>query len=236
MYRSRLNKTLEKETRRNFFLVTFGLILIFILFIFFGTRLLVQFSLLVEKKGDATSAVDQNAVFVPPPQLDYLPDATNSPEITVKGSAVNGEKVQLFVNGKKFKETDITANNSFTFTNIRLEKGVNTIKARTVSKDGKLSKYSDSINIHYLSDPPELSIYFPSDGQSFTKENNPIRVSGKTSQGAKVTVNDFWAIVDDDGNYYYTLLLRGGENFIKVKAVDKAGNTTEREIKVTYSE
>ncbi|GIW61828.1 MAG: hypothetical protein KatS3mg089_0680 [Patescibacteria group bacterium] len=236
MYRSRLNKTLEKETRRNFFLVTFGLILIFILFTFFGTRLLVQFSLLVEKKGETTSADDQNAVFVPPPQLDSLPDATNSAEITVKGSAVNGDKVQLFVNGKKFKETDITANNSFTFTNVRLEKGANTIKARTVLQDGKLSRYSDSISIHYLSDPPELSIYFPSDGQSFTKENNPIRVSGKTSQSAKVTVNDFWAIVDDDGNYHYTLLLKGGENYIKVKAVDKAGNTTEKEIKVTYSE
>lgn len=236
MYRSRLNKTLEKETRRNFFLVTFGLILIFILFTFFGTRLLVQFSLLVEKKGETTSADDQNTVFVSPPQLDSLPDATNSAEITVKGSAVNGDKVQLFVNGKKFKETDITANNSFTFTNVRLEKGANTIKARTVLQDGKLSRYSDSISIHYLSDPPELSIYFPSDGQSFTKENNPIRVSGKTSQSVKVTVNDFWAIVDDDGNYHYTLLLKGGENYIKVKAVDKAGNTTEKEIKVTYSE
>ncbi len=236
MYRSRLNKTLEKETRRNFFLVTFGLILVFILFIFFGTRLLVQFSLLVEKKGETTSADDQNAVFIPPPQLDSLPDATNSAEITIKGSAVNGDKVQLFLNGKKFKETDITANNSFTFTNVRLEKGANTIKARTVLEDGKLSRYSDSISIYYLSDPPELSIYFPSDGQSFTKENNPIRISGKTSQSAKVTVNDFWAIVDDEGNYHYTLLLKGGENYIKVKAVDKAGNTTEKEIKVTYSE
>lgn len=236
MYRSRLNKTLEKETRRNFLLVTFGLILTFIFFIFFGTRLLVQFSLLVEKKGDITSVDDQTAVFIPPPQIDSLPDATNSAEILIKGSAVNGKKVQLFLNGKKFKETNITADNSFTFTNVRLEEGANTIKARTVLKDGKLSKYSDSITIHYLSDPPELSIDFPSDGQSFTKENNPIRVSGRTSQSAKVTVNDFWAIVDDDGNYHYSLLLKGGENYIKIRAVDKAGNTTEKEIKVTYSE
>ncbi len=236
MASSRLNKTLEKETRRNFLLVILGVILIFILFIFFSTKILVFFSTLVEKRSENVSAKNLDTVFIPPPQVDPLPDATNSAEIEIKGIAVSGEKVQLFLNGRKIKETTLTSDNSFTFTNVKLEKGENTIKARTVLKDGKVSKYSDSITIHYLSDPPELSIYFPSDDQSFTKENNPIRVSGKTSQNAKVTVNDFWAIVDEDGNYYYNLPLKGGENFIKIKAVDKAGNTAEKEIKVTYSE
>ena len=49
-------------------------------------------------------------------------------------------------------------------------------------------------------------------------------------------MNEFWAIVDAGGNFSYTLPLQNGENTIKVVATDEAGNKTEYEVKVTYSE
>jgi bacillopeptidase F len=75
----------------------------------------------------------------------------------------------------------------------------------------------------------------PTDGQTFAKDQGSVQVSGKTDNNVKITVNGFWAIVDDSNNFSYALPLQGGENQIKVVAEDKAGNTTQKDIKVTYN-
>ena len=87
---------------------------------------------------------------------------------------------------------------------------------------------------------PTLDISTPSDGQRFDKNSigsgNSISVSGKTDQGVSVTVNGFWAVVDDSNNFSYTLPLQNGDNQIKIIAIDQAGNKTEKDIKVNYSQ
>jgi len=63
-----------------------------------------------------------------------------------------------------------------------------------------------------------------------------LHVHGKTDPNVKVTINDFWAIVDDSGNYSYNLSLKSGDNPIKIVATDDAGNNTEKDLKISYSE
>ncbi len=82
---------------------------------------------------------------------------------------------------------------------------------------------------------PTLSIDSPADNQIITGDNNKVTVSGKTDPGVQVTVNTFWAIVDENGGYQYNLTLQNGDNNFAVVATDKAGNKTEQTRKVIYN-
>ena len=75
----------------------------------------------------------------------------------------------------------------------------------------------------------------PDNDQKFEGTDTPIRISGKTDEKAKITVNGFWAIVDSNGNFTYTMQLQAGDNQIIVVSSDIAGNKTEKDLKVSYS-
>ena len=80
---------------------------------------------------------------------------------------------------------------------------------------------------------PGLSIDQPQDGQTVSKSSSPtLGIQGKTDIGNNVTVNGFWAIVDDQGNYNYLYTLQNGDNDIKVIATDPEGNQTTKEIHI----
>lgn len=237
MARSRLNKTLLKQTERNvFFLIAGGIVVLVILFAF-GIKLLTNLSMFVEKKSDtgATNS-SQTTEYISTPTLDPLPDATNSATLNVSGVAEGSTKASLYLNGVKANDADVKDDGTFLFRNVTLESGDNTIKVQTQDSSGKQSKFSDTATVTYSNKAPDLTVDFPSDGQTYHKDDNPLKVRGKTSPNTKVTVNDFWAIVDDQGNYSYSLPLQNGDNQIKVVAVDDAGNKTEKDLKVSYSE
>ncbi len=162
--------------------------------------------------------------------------ATNSAQIKVSGSAPKDTTVMLYVNDIKEEEIPVDEDNNFTFDEVKIDEGENTIKTKAKDDNKNVSVYSPVIKITYLNKPPSLEINEPTDGKSFEKDDSPIQVKGKTDPKVKVTVNDFWAIVDGAGNFSYTLPLQGGENRIKVVATDEAGNKTEKEIKVSYSQ
>jgi hypothetical protein len=115
-----------------------------------------------------------------------------------------------------------------------LNQGGNTIKVKA-TENNKDSDFSQVSSVTFGNTPPNLKVDAPSDGQSFSKDQNKIEVKGSTDPQVKITVNDFWAIIDENNNFSYTLPLQNGDNLIKVKATDQAGNTTEKDIKVTYS-
>lgn len=143
--------------------------------------------------------------------------------------------IELFVNGDQFDSQKVDKKGTFHFEDVKLTSGNNTIKARAIDNN-KNGPFSDEVTIRYINKQPSLTIEAPSDGQSFGKDSSPIQVHGKTDPGNKVTVNDFWAIVDDSGNYTYMLTIKGGDNDILVTATDPAGNTTQKKIKVTYNQ
>jgi bacillopeptidase F len=225
-----------KQTERNLLLVIVGVATLLVLFVFFGVKLLVNFSLFVEKKTDSSDKEPTKNVVMVSPILDPITSATNSASIDITGIAGSGEYVTLYINGKQLKKADVKEDNTFIFRDVELDSGDNTIKAKAFTKDNKESKFSDTESITFSNKAPSLSVDFPTDGETYHKDNNPLRVRGKTDKNIRVTINDFWAMVDDSGNYYYNLPLQNGDNQITVVATDEAGNKSTKSLKVSYSE
>lgn len=235
MNRSRLSRRIEKQSQKTFLLSILGIALIVFALIKFGMPLLINFSLLLAGK-DTTDFKSQNsASFVPPPVLDPLFDATNSAEISISGKANKDETVKLYVNGELADNVKVKDDNGFEFKNVVLKDGENSIRTKAQKDNKEESDFSKETIVIYKKEPPILSVDSPTDRQSFSKDENLIIVSGKTDAGTKVTINDFWAIADDTGNFSYHLSLKEGENQIKIVATDIAGNKTQKEIKVNYS-
>lgn len=234
MRRSRLSERIEDQTRRNVILSIIGIVLILGILWKFGLPFLATASFMLAGGHQQTTEKEKPA-YVSPPTLHDTFSATNSAKISISGSTVKDATVSLFVNNAKIDSIQVKDKNTFSFDNVSLIHGENTLKTQA-DIQGVKSDFSNIVTITYLNKAPELSIESPSDGAEFHKENKVIDITGKTDPGVKVTVNDFWAIVDTDGNYSYSLSLHDGDNEVKVVASDDAGNKTDKQIKVKYSE
>lgn len=236
MQRSRLSRKLEKQSKNNLIFSILGILIVFLILFKFGVPFLINFSLLVSgTKNSSETVKNDTSAFISAPVLNPLPTATNSAKTTISGIASSDQTISLYLNDEVIDKMKTEKDGSFSFKEIILDKGENTIKTKAVTKDNKLSDFSETVIINYKSDPTTLSIDNPSDGQSFSKDESPINIVGKTDPGVKVTINDLWAIVNSNGNFSYKLPLQNGENTIKIVATDEAGNKTELERKVNYS-
>ncbi len=232
--KSRLSRRLESQSRKNLFLSILGIIIVLALLLKFGIPLLVNFSLFLSgsKKPDESSK-SASSIYLSPPVLDQTTNATNSAEFIITGTAVKNEEIDLYVNDSLSDRKETENNGNFSF-KVTLQTGANKIKAK-VTKDNKESDFSNELDVSYKNVPPSLSLDSPTDGQKFEKDQNTAKVLGKTDSGVRITVNGFWAVIDENNSFSYNLPLQNGDNTIKIVAQDQAGNKTEKEIKVTYS-
>jgi bacillopeptidase F len=201
----------------------------------FGMQFVTNYSLNLNKNASVNTTQSDNPTFVAPPVLNPIPDATNSAEIKVSGYALANEQIALYVNDNKVDEQPVKDDKTFSFSHVTLKTGQNSIKAKAVVDDQHESNYTDTQTVTFNNKAPSLSIDSPSDGQTI-KGDSHVTVSGKTDPGRQVTINDFWAIVDDQGKFSYNASIQKGDNTIKVVAKDDAGNTTSKEIKVHMDE
>ena len=235
--RSRLTKKSEKKSTQTLILSVLGITAVLFLLFRYGIPLISDASFLF---GRVTSSPkndqkqnDKQDNYVPSPELDPLPKAIKEQNVKVTGASLSGLKVSIYLNGSKDNETEVSEDGSFEF-NISLSEGDNIIKAKAFNDKGE-SDFSDSVNINYKKSGPELSIDSPPDNADL-KGQNPIEVKGKSDQDVIITVNDFQAITNSDGSWYYNLTLKSGENEIKIVSTDLAGNKTEKTIRVNYSQ
>ena len=234
MRRSRLSERIEDQTRRNVLLSIIGIVVTLGILWKFGLPFLATASFMLAG-GHQQATEKEKPTYVAPPTLHDTFSATNSAKISISGSTIKDATITLFVNNAKVDSVQLKDKNTFSFDEVPLIHGENTLKTQAEIQ-GVKSDFSNIVTITYLSKAPELSIESPSDGAEFHKESKTADIKGKTDPGVKVTVNDFWAIVDTDGNYSYSLPLHDGDNDVKVVASDDAGNKTEKQIKVKYSE
>lgn len=239
MVKSRLNRTLEKKTKKNLYLSLIGIVVVLFLLVKFGLPALINFSLFLAQGKDqqlANTAAKNQKILLPPALVQNF-TATNSATITVSGSAQAKEKVELFVNNSLVDIMDTKDDGTFLFDNVSLNSGNNTIIAKA-KVDNKESSPSNALSISFANKAPSLTVDNPSDGQTFSGgDQQNLTVKGKTdSSDIKVTVNGFWAIIGANGNYSYTLHLQGGDNQIKVIAQDQAGNQTEKDLTVHFNQ
>ncbi|MCL4353579.1 hypothetical protein M1615_03905 [Patescibacteria group bacterium] len=236
MIRSRIRRRIDKESRITLVLSLFGVLLILIFGLKFGIPLLVNLSLFLEenKSQQETKTSTKQTEFLSPPILDPILYATNSAKISISGLASPQNNIKLYINDELIGETMSQKNGKFIFKNITLNQGQNSIKTRA-QKNNSQSDFSQTQIITFTNKDPSLSIEAPTDGQSFSKGDSPILIKGKTDPGIRITINGFWAIVSDSGDFSYQLPLTNGDNQIKIKATDGAGNTTEKDLTVKYS-
>jgi bacillopeptidase F len=212
-------------------------VILFILFRF-GIDFLVNFSLFISGNKNQTITQTNQINYVAAPILNPLPQATNSAHIVISGKSAKDYQVLLYLNNSNVDQTNADKNGIFVFSE-DLTNGNNQIKVKA-EYNNKQSNFSDTIDVVYKNSPPTLDVSSPSDGQKFDKNSigsgSSINVVGKTDAGVSVTVNGFWAVVDDNNNFSYTLPLQNGDNQIKIVAVDQAGNKTEKDLKVNYSQ
>jgi hypothetical protein len=235
MRRSRLTKNVEKRTRKNILLSIVGILIILFLLMKFGVGILVNFSLFLAGSKDNQSQQSTNKIdFLAPPTLNPISSATNSAKIIISGKYTKDTTIELFVNDDLEDETKTDKDGNFAFTP-SLKQGSNQIKARA-KVDDKKSDFSVTFTVNYSNSAPKLEVTSPSDGQTFKKDQNTASIQGSTDQGVTVTVNGFWAVIDETNNFSYTLPLQNGDNEIKIVAVDQAGNKSEKTLKVNYSQ
>ena len=233
MKRSRLSRRLERKTQKNLILNLLGIVVVLFILFKFGIPFLINVTLFISGGKSTQSTKQDQTVFVAPPVLNPIPSATNSAQIVISGIASSKQSIELYVNGDLTNKEKTKDDGTFSFEET-LKPGVNTIKTKATI-DSTSSEFSQDIIVLFKNDSPMLSINSPTDGQSFSKDQNTVTVSGSTDPDVKVTVNDFWAIADENNNFSYTFLLHDGNNQIKVLAVDLAGNITEKDLKVIYT-
>lgn len=234
MVRSRLSRRFEQKTKKNLILSVLGIIIVILLAFKLGVPFLVNLSLFLSgSKNNQEQSKIQAPTFIAPPILNLLPQATSSANIIITGMGSKNQTIKLYINGNLIDSIATKDDGSFLFKET-ITPGDNVIKAKTIMQ-GKESDFSDPITTILKSAPPALNVNSPSDGQSFSKDQNMANVKGTTDADVKVTVNGFWAITDSNGNFSYNLPLQNGDNVIKIAAVDMAGNKTEKEIKISYS-
>lgn len=238
-YRKRKTRLTRLEEKRNikqafvFILLTISLIFAGLVFGFpMFLRVIVWFSDL-RKKPPASE--NTSMITLAPPNLDTLSEATNSSKFTVRGFAQEDTKIKIYINGEAQKEISPTPNGEFIYTLTNLKKGDNTIKAQAIDSKGNSSDYSSEYTVIYDDEKPKLEINSPKDGDKFYGKDREIKITGTTESSVTLTINDRVSVVDSQGNFSTSFELRDGDNELKLKAKDLAGNETIVEIKVNYS-
>ncbi|SES94990.1 hypothetical protein [Anaerobranca gottschalkii] len=148
---------------------------------------------------------------------------TNKKQISVKGQT-NGDRV--YVNDSL---VEIGENGRFIFHLTLKEEGEHQVIIKAVRGVEELT-VTRKIFADFT--PPLLEVTTPTkdmevDSQDFT-------VKGKVEIGAILYVNGEETEYDSDGNFEKTIRLISGVNQVIIRAVDKAGNITEKTFKITF--
>ena len=171
-----------------------------------------------------------------PPNFNAYPSFTNQQTVSLTGTAAPAVTIKLNFNGSI--QTTLTDNSgNFTFSNLNLQTGNNTFSAAALDSSGNISRQTPDNTIVYDTKPPSLNINSPSDGSSFFGSTQAqVAIQGTTDSGTGVTINDRIVSVADNGNFSYTTTLNSGSNQFKIIATDQAGNTTEKDISLNFSQ
>jgi len=217
---------------RRFILLVTAIVILLVGTYFVGLTLL-------SRLGNRDETFTQrDRVAPPPPTLTNIPQATNSAILKVAGFAEAGSTVKLFLNGNENESQLVGAEEQFVFEKVNLESGENEIYATARDTAGNESPPSTSFRVTIDQKPPQLEVSEPENGAVIKEEKDKqtfVLVKGKVEEKATVTVNDYQAIVREEGNFEYRFLLTAeGENKLKIVARDAAGNKTTIEKTVIY--
>ena len=232
---SRLASVEEKRNMRRAFIFTILTILAILGVLFYGLPSVARFAAFLSDLRKSSLPVDRNDTTPPaPPRLDRLPEATKEPEIEISGVTEEGATVILTLNGKD-EEVVADADGKFRFS-YSLRKGENQILAKAKDRTGNESQPTAGITVLFDNEAPKLDISAPADGSQFYGDGQrQLAIKGTTEVGITLTINDRIVKVEEDGTFTFATTLADGENSFNLKSADKAGNQTEKTLKVNFS-
>ena len=234
-YYSYKNKTEERKiAKRTFFYIFLTLASILVIF-FFGIPVLIKFaSFLTDINKSGKSVEISDTIPPPPPRIINLPEATNSKSLEIKGTSEPGATVTFNVDSE---EKEIVVGNEGEFMiSIQLKDGENPIYAYTTDQSGNESQKTETYVIIFDKQNPEINVNKPQDGEIFSgSKQRQITIEGTTEIQSSLKINDRFVLVEDDGSFTFLTTLISGENNFNFKAEDKAGNSSEKSLKVTYN-
>jgi hypothetical protein len=172
-----------------------------------------------------------------PPTLIGAPTSTNKERVTLEGVTEPGMAVKLFLNGPESQNTLADSEGNFMFTDVPLIKGKNIIFVKAVDSQNRESDKSETKEISFDSEKPEIKLETPKDGDTVRNLDKRITVKGSVNEKATVKVNGSLAVLRPDLSFEITIGVDDeGEFEIKVEAKDEAGNEAEETIEITYDQ
>ena len=232
---SRKAKTEEKKNLRR--AVIFGILTLALLavFFFYGLPAIIKFAaFLTDLKKSSTPSEISDSTPPPPPRFEPFPSHTNDLEIELKGSTEPGVTVILFLNNKN-EEVLVNSEGDFNY-DFELNDGKNTISAKAIDQAGNESQKTDTQTVTYDNDSPEINITKPqNNSEFFGSKERQIVIEGVTEEDASVSINGRKVVVESDGTFAFAITLSEGENQFTIKAEDRAGNSDEQSLLVTYT-
>jgi len=154
---------------------------------------------------------------------------TNVETVNVKGEAAPKTKVHIFNKGEEVVTVDTKDDGTYAV-DVKLKKGENQLTAKASTPQG-MTDASVPVKITFDAQAPELTIGSPTDGSKLNKET--VTVSGTVADDyLNFVIVDGTTAKVENGKYSARIMLDEGKNDIKVVAKDKAGNTTEKSVKV----
>jgi len=229
----RLERVQERKLRNKIFLYVIVLFVVLYFIFTTGFKILLNTSSFISGLFPQPSTNPMNKIEDSFSSVDIysIPQATNSARIIITGSTLNFDILSFYLNTKKIKEIETTAD-TFNEEIGDLEKGDNNIYIVAKSKDSKTEKNTITYKVFYKSEKPILEISEPSD--SSTTSNQEIKIKGKTDKETYIHINDLPVVVDANGAFETSVRLKDGDNQITIVAQDIAGNTETKSLKVTY--
>lgn len=153
-------------------------------------------------------------------QLTNLNDVTRvaSPGITLEGITEPGATVYQAGNA----ETIAVDAQGYFKLDRQLTEGSNILDIFASDTAGNTTHLSH--NVMLLTRPPDLTVASPTNDQWLNEK--VLDVTGAAPNAAKVLVNDQPATVQEDGTFSREIILREGENSVRVEVTDDVGNAT----------
>lgn len=234
MVTSRLRRIEEKAATRRIALAIVGSIGILVFLVLFGLRILVGFSLFVDRIRGNSPQPQQQASLILPPLLDPLPEATNSSTLTVHGKGNPKMQLILYVNDQEYKKLTIADDGTFEVSGVPVEEGTVMISSKQTDDKNNVSDLSNVISTSIDRTAPKLTIDTPQDGTTINDGTHKVAVAGITDEDLKVTINGRIVVLKSDGSFTYSMPLNDGENKLEIISRDPAGNETRVERRVIY--
>ena len=231
---SRLSRLETRKEKRRLTLAILGILGIITLVGLFGVKVLVGFSVFMDRLHGNSPAPSPSSSLILPPTLNSPPEATNTATISVTGKGQPNLSLVVYLNDAQFKKLSVPTDGNFTINNIPLADGANKISAKLMDDKSGTSDLSNVVTVNFADKPPTLDVSSPSDNSTFSGDPNNVNVSGSTDDNVTVTINDRLVVIKSDNSFSYNYPLNDGDNILNIVATDAAGNQTKITRKVTY--